>query len=471
MPQSTTNPWDTQREPSAWQRLTRAGSSLKCKATGLMVILILAVSASVSGYLLRSTGELARNQHDTHMISVAAMLSKAAGPIMVERDLDALRALAKTSANGAPLLYVIFSDEKGNQIAISEHGNSSVLRKLGQDDPQSVPVPGRPQLHRGDRKIPVFIDVTYPIVTALAESDPGEKYPATELLGYVRAGMVANHWQYTMSTKLDMVVGVGILAMAAAIPLGFLLVRRIILPLESLGHVMVRFSQGDLNARSTLLRNDEIGSLEAAFNRMADQHQHTHERIIRLNVELERRVAQRTQQLRELASREPLTGLYNRRYFNETLERRFSEALRYNADLSCIMIDMDGFKAVNDEYGHQVGDELLQLAAGTVASQLRTADVAARFGGDEFVALLPQTDAESARVLAERILEKFAQDIAERHPKLQTTMSIGIASLASLEENTPQALIRKADSLLYLAKEGGRNQIAMAEESTNPTAI
>ena len=135
------------------------------------------------------------------------------------------------------------------------------------------------------------------------------------------------------------------------------------------------------------------------------------------------------------------------------------------------MIDLDGFKAVNDEYGHQVGDELLQLAACTVASQLRTADVAARFGGDEFVALLPQTDAESARVLAERILEKFAQDMAGQHPKLQTTMSIGIASLASLEENTPQALIRKADSLLYLAKEGGRNQIAMAEESTNPTTI
>jgi diguanylate cyclase (GGDEF)-like protein len=204
---------------------------------------------------------------------------------------------------------------------------------------------------------------------------------------------------------------------------------------------------------------------------MADQHQHTHERIIRLNVELERRVAQRTQQLRELASREPLTGLYNRRYFNETLQRRFSEALRYNADLSCIMIDLDGFKAVNDEYGHQVGDELLQLAAGTVASQLRTADVAARFGGDEFVALLPQTDAESARVLAERILEKFAQEMEERHPKVHLTMSIGIASLASLEENTPQALIRKADSMLYLAKEGGRNQIAMAEESTNPTII
>jgi diguanylate cyclase (GGDEF)-like protein len=135
------------------------------------------------------------------------------------------------------------------------------------------------------------------------------------------------------------------------------------------------------------------------------------------------------------------------------------------------MIDLDGFKAVNDEYGHQVGDELLQLAAGTVASQLRTADVAARFGGDEFVALLPQSDAESARVLAERILEKFAQEMAVRHPNIQTTMSIGIASLTSLQENTPQALVRKADSLLYLAKKGGRNQIAMPEESANPTTI
>jgi diguanylate cyclase (GGDEF)-like protein len=163
--------------------------------------------------------------------------------------------------------------------------------------------------------------------------------------------------------------------------------------------------------------------------------------------------------------------LYNRRHFNETLERRFSEAMRYDADLSCIMIDLDGFKAVNDEFGHHIGDELLQLTANTITSELRTADVAARFGGDEFVVLLPHTDGERARVLAERIFERFNQDEAERLPDLCATMSVGIASLKSLETRDSESLIRTADRALYSAKACGKNRIVTADETSKPAAI
>ncbi|MGB2985382.1 MAG: diguanylate cyclase [Phycisphaerae bacterium] len=455
---------------SVAKRLWNAAMSLQCKATGLVVVLTLAVTAVVSGYLLRSGGELARDQHDTQMVQMAKVLAKAAATTMASGDRDTLKALAKDAANGSPLLYVIFSDVDGRQLTVAEHSSANVLQRLYRDQSERAPVPGRPVFHQGTVRVPVFLDVTYPIALR-ASTDDSSHAASTTLLGYVRTGMVASGWHETMSSKLDLVVGVGILATMAAVPLGFLLIRRIVSPLDGLANAMLRFSRGDLNVRSPVRRRDEIGRLTIAFNRMADQYQHTHERIIRLNAELERRVAQRTQQLRELASRDPLTGLYNRRYFNEMLERRFSEAARYETDLSCIMIDLDGFKAVNDAFGHHVGDELLVLTAETTTSQLRSADVAARFGGDEFVVLLPQTDADRARVLGERIAEKFTRDAAQHLPQVCASMSMGIASQPSLDIEDAETLIRTADHALYDAKAAGKNRIVMAASVSKPATI
>lgn len=444
--------------------------SLQFKATALVVVLTLSVTAIVSGYLLESSGEFARQEHDAQMVSSAAVLARAAGVAFTTKKLDDLKALAIESANGQPLLYVIISDEKGNQLAVAEHRNSGLLQTLHRNEAERVPVPGTPVVHAGGQDIPVYLDVAYPITVrddSAGRSDIGQP---GKLVGYVRTGMKANQWHQSMASRLDLVIGVGILATVAAIPLGFLLIRKIVTPLEGLSEAMDRFSQGKLDVRSPVIRQDEIGKLAEAFNRMADQHQQTHERIVRLNTELEERVAYRTQQLRELASREPLTGVFNRRYFNDMLERRFAEASRYGTDLSCIMMDLDAFKAANDAFGHQVGDELLVLTAGTIVGQLRSADVAARFGGDEFVILLPQTDAERAQVLAERIVERFTQDLNDRFPHVRVSMSMGIASLQMLEPKNADSLIRHADRALYDAKAAGKNRIVIAGQSPQAAA-
>lgn len=457
-------------EQSVWQRLVDAALSLQCKATGLVVVLTLSVTAAVSGYLLQSSADLVRERHDAQSVQMASMLATAAASTMAAGDIEALQTLADEAADGDPLLYVIFSDVEGRQLAVAEHHGANVLRQFDGHTVEQVPVPGRPVSYRGSTNVPVFLDVTYPIIF----HDPADDTSATagtRLLGYARTGMVANYWQQSMSSTLDLVVGVGLLATLVAIPLGFFLIRRIVSPLEGLADAMLRFSQGDLDVRSPVTRRDEIGRLAAVFNLMADQHRQTHERIVRLNEELEKRVAQRTQQLRELASREPLTGLYNRRYFNETLERRFSEALRYESDLSCVMADLDGFKGVNDAFGHQIGDELLVLTAETISSQLRTADVAARFGGDEFIVLLPQTDGDRARVLAERIVERFTHEVRERLPQIRMTMSLGIASLSSPEAGDAESLIRTADHALYEAKASGKNRIITATSTPKPTPV
>lgn len=454
--------------PSLVGQVGGAVRSLQFKATALVVVLTLSVTAIVSGYLLESSGEFARQQHDMEMVNSAAVLARAASGVIAGNKLDDLQALAIESANGQPLLYVIFSDEKGKQLAVAEHRNSGLLQTLHRNESERVPVPGTPVVHAGSQETPVYLDVSYPITV---RDEAGGQSVATQpgrLVGYVRTGMKANQWHKTMASRLDLVIGVGILATVAAIPLGFLLIRRIVTPLEGLSEAMDRFSQGKLEVRSPVIRQDEIGKLSEAFNRMADQHQQTHGRIVRLNTELEERVAYRTQQLRELASREPLTGVFNRRYFNDMLERRFAEASRYGTDLTCIMVDLDSFKATNDAFGHQVGDEILVLTAGTIVGQLRTADVVARFGGDEFVILLPQTDAERAQVLAERIAERFNQDRGDRFPHVRVSMSMGIASLQMLEPKDADTLIRHADRALYDAKAAGKNRIVIA---ALPTAV
>jgi diguanylate cyclase (GGDEF)-like protein len=453
------NPIDT--APSSARRWVDPLLSLQFKATVLVVVLTLLVTAAVAGYLLQSSGKLAREQHDAQMVTAADLLAKAAGAIIAAGKPEELKALAVESANGHPLLYVIVSDADGKQLAVAEHRNVHVLQSLQRNESERVPVPGTPVFHSQNKRTPLFLDVVYPI-TDLGETDDEGTFRPGRLLGYVRTGMIADQWKQSMASRLDLVIGVGILATVAAIPLGFLLVRKIVAPLDGLADVMHRFSQGKLDARSSVNRSDEIGKLAAAFNRMADQQQHSHQRIVRLNAELEERVAVRTQQLRELASREPLTGLYNRRHFNETLERRFSEAARYGTDLTCIMIDLDEFKAANDTLGHQTGDEILVMTAGTIVGQLRSADIAARFGGDEFVILLPQTNSDQARILAERIMERFSREVGQRYPQTRVSMSMGIGSLQMLEPKDAEALLRLADQALYDAKAAGKHQIVTA---------
>jgi diguanylate cyclase (GGDEF)-like protein len=166
----------------------------------------------------------------------------------------------------------------------------------------------------------------------------------------------------------------------------------------------------------------------------------------------------------EMAATDPLTGLYNRRHFARVIDQLYAEALRYNKDLSCVMIDMDGFKQINDTMGHQVGDALLVLAGKVIGANMRRMDVAARYGGDEFVLLLPHACADEAAGAAQRIREEFraASETIVRRPQ-GVTMSIGIGSLATNRPSGSEQLIAIADAALYGAKQQGRDRIRAAD--------
>jgi diguanylate cyclase (GGDEF)-like protein len=161
-----------------------------------------------------------------------------------------------------------------------------------------------------------------------------------------------------------------------------------------------------------------------------------------------------------MAATDYLTGLANRREFVERLERHFSEACRYQFDLTCVMLDLDHYKALNDTLGHQMGDRVLIATADVIRSSLRASDLAARYGGDEFVLLLPHTSIELAVSVVERIRREMAA-IGQQYAQLGSglTVSIGLSNLRIDTPATADTLVAMADRALYAAKDAGKNRI------------
>jgi diguanylate cyclase (GGDEF)-like protein len=271
--------------------------------------------------------------------------------------------------------------------------------------------------------------------------------------------------QASVGTYLQRVRYTAILAVLMIIPVAFLIVRRVTEPLQDLGSKVTQLASGDFQARADIRRRDEIGQLARLFNRMADELASKNDSLVKLNAELEDRVLQRTRQLVELASRDSLTALYNRRHLGEVLARRFAEAERYDTDLSCLMIDLDNFKKVNDQHGHALGDRLLILTANVIRSELRSSDVGARFGGDEFCVLLPQTTADRAMQLGSRIVERFQTEVKSQLGEAGTDfgISVGVAGMQELRLVHYDELMKAADQALYGAKDAGKNRIFLAE--------
>ncbi len=157
-----------------------------------------------------------------------------------------------------------------------------------------------------------------------------------------------------------------------------------------------------------------------------------------------------------------LTGALNRRYFFDLAEHEFAVARRYHHPLSVILFDADHFKEINDTRGHQCGDEVLKRIAGIAQRHLREADLLARYGGEEFIVLLPESTAEQAAVVAERIRHNIAADRMETSAgEVGVTISAGIADVLP-EEDTLDRLIQRADQALYAAKQAGRNRSVLA---------
>lgn len=175
--------------------------------------------------------------------------------------------------------------------------------------------------------------------------------------------------------------------------------------------------------------------------------------------------AKRDEELYRRATRDGLTGLHNRRYFLEVLEDELSRSRRHSLVASLLLIDVDHFKAINDKYGHSIGDLALKEIASILGRSVRREDTLARYGGEEFILLAPQTETEGARILGDRL-----RGLVEKHPfvyeeEFSVTISVGIATFPRHAQGAEE-LIESADRALYKAKAGGRNLVSSIDDRT-----
>ncbi len=233
-------------------------------------------------------------------------------------------------------------------------------------------------------------------------------------------------------------------------------------------------------------RVDFMGEFAEAFNSMVvrldqtlSELQHKQQELSRINGELVQEIDSRKQaeaalrrsreELQRLATTDPLTGLCNRRQFNQVAEEELERSRRYGHALSVVLFDVDFFKRVNDIYGHDQGDRVLQMVARTVEKALRRSETLARYGGEEFVILLPETGAEAAQKVAERLRRALEGAVLETDVgPVSVTASFGVSDLSARElagvsEKELSTLISKADRAMYAAKAAGRNRVRCFE--------
>ncbi len=267
----------------------------------------------------------------------------------------------------------------------------------------------------------------------------------------------------------DKIIAIGLLCFAASLVLSALIARSISVPLQRLVGAMKEAGSGDTTVRVEQAGGDEIAVLSRKFNEMAGKLQQNKE-------ELEEQVALRTRELERanrkleaLSATDGLTGVANRRRFDEVLANELRRSVRSGHALALLMLDVDYFKKYNDRYGHLAGDECLRIVARVLQkSSRRATDLVARYGGEEFSLIIAESDTAHALQQAENICQAIFE-LKLPHadsPFGYITASIGVASLLPDEETTAEQLLRIADQALYHAKYQGRNRVVLGSDAT-----
>jgi diguanylate cyclase (GGDEF)-like protein len=260
----------------------------------------------------------------------------------------------------------------------------------------------------------------------------------------------------TLLICLGLLLAIGL----AAYVLGLTIVR----PLGRLTHGAAKVAAGDLEVKLPVVSGGEVGFLTEAFNNMVARLRQGQEELATINGIL----TEKNKELQVLSITDSLTGLHNRKHFMEALAGEVARSRRLKHPFAVMMIDTDNFKKYNDTLGHQVGDALLKKLGAIFTGSLRNVDCASRYGGDEFIVLLPGVKKGGAFEVAERIRGLVAaMTMSDDAGAVAATVSIGVAAFPE-HGDTPEAIIASADSALYHAKRNGRNRVVIASRDLQP---
>jgi diguanylate cyclase (GGDEF)-like protein len=220
------------------------------------------------------------------------------------------------------------------------------------------------------------------------------------------------------------------------------------------------FDPGQLRPFSQILQdaNEELSRLNLSFEVLVMEHKEAKQKAEQLARELQRA----NEKLRSYAFHDSLTGLYNFRYFQEAMAKELARAERHKHPVALLLFDVDDFKTINDSHGHQAGDFVLKSIGERLVLKTRSSDVVARYGGDEFVMILPETEIAGARIKAERCREAIETlEIKVDDLVIRTTLSVGVAVYDSHHAGPKDTLIDRADRGLYRSKRDGRNRVTV----------
>ncbi len=301
-------------------------------------------------------------------------------------------------------------------------------------------------------------------------SDPGNySYPKISWVRYSKgfdwyicSSVYVDELDQSANALRNRVVAVFTITLFVAVLLVYFFVNRLTDPLRKLRDTASRVKLGDFSARCNLERSDEIGVVATAFNDMVERLQ---ENIIDLDAKVVERTAELEKlntKLTELNTTDALTGIANRRQFDETLINEWNRCGRQEQSLALAMLDVDWFKNYNDHYGHQAGDKCLCKIADTLSATIRrSGDLVARYGGEEFAFILPGTSREDALLLAQSVCSAVFDEKLPHitSPLEHITVSVGIAVITPKQSDQPDDLLKMADESLYHAKNMGRNQV------------
>ncbi|WP_443115865.1 sensor domain-containing diguanylate cyclase [Herbaspirillum seropedicae] len=267
----------------------------------------------------------------------------------------------------------------------------------------------------------------------------------------------------------DKIIAIGLVCFAVSLLLSALISRSISVPLQRLVAAMKEAGSGDTTVRVEQHGNDEIAVLSRKFNEMAGKLQQNRE-VLEEQVRLRTRELERAnRKLEALSATDGLTGVANRRRFDEALANEMRRAVRSGQSLALLMLDVDYFKKYNDRYGHLAGDECLRIVARVLQKTSRRAtDLVARYGGEEFSVIIAECDTTQALQQAENICQAIFE-LKLPHadsPFGYISASIGVAVLLPDEHTAPEQMVRIADQALYHAKYQGRNRVVLGSDAT-----
>ncbi|MCL1037266.1 diguanylate cyclase [Shewanella submarina] len=208
-----------------------------------------------------------------------------------------------------------------------------------------------------------------------------------------------------------------------------------------------------------LSRQDEIGELATAFNHMGERVTRSRDALVDANQKTQSKLDDALSD----ATTDPLTGLKNRRYMHDSSRQLIETSISEQSNLSIILFDVDHFKHVNDNYGHASGDQVLKMLGRNIKASIRTSDIAVRYGGEEFVILLPDTGLNSAAAIAEGLRKSVESMVFPTLDGSHITISLGVAQLSN-DETDINALFIRADKALYESKSNGRNRTSVADQ-------